>query len=250
MRYAPTLSEIVSPGRSPISTTTMPAPSSSPIGSPIATRPLDTTVIGSDRPAAEAFVGRDPLDQGRSVPFDRPRRQSVAEHERQVAPVHTRASQRGGGGDRERPAEVGPTDVLVARGRPRTSRRSPPDRSRSVPRPRRRRRTDGARRRAPWHGRGATAAGPRSAGCPPRVPIRHPGRRRARNLADRFRPLGRCRHRARSSAAIRAGVPLGAVRRPRSSTRSIRCSQASNSGAGRRPSTWRTYWASWNDVDW
>ncbi len=40
------------------------------------------------------------------------------------------------------------------------------------------------------------------------------------------------------------------MRRPAESTSSMRASQSSNSGAGRRPSTSRRYSASWNDVLW
>ena len=197
------------------------------------------------RPSAQEFLGHDPLDQVGAVPFDRPRRQPVAEHDRQITPLPARTSRRGGGVGRERTAEIRATDVLVARAgrgchrdRGATGRGQCRDHPGGVEGVTHRVARPGMVEQQPQPRCGRHAAS-QPVRCPP-GPASPP--RCARSGARR------------SSREVQGGhecgaLRVGAVRRPRSSTRSIRCSHASNSGAGRRPSTRRRYWASWNDVD-
>lgn len=97
---------------------------------------------------------------------------------------------------------------------------------------------DGAMQHAPQPGRqdGAAAVPPGSIGTTPRPQALSPATAQARAIA-RANGAG-----SASRSRMAPSVPVSAM--------PIRSSHASNSGAGLRPSTRRTYSASWNEVLW
>ncbi len=270
----PRLSGELRPGRSPISTTTQRQPSAWPIGSPMATRPCSTTATGAIvQPGSWRSSGSSEAEQRWCVALHRQRRQSVGDDDAEIGTVLPRRRRRAARARRRRGCGRGRAAADRPRGRrPRCAAAGSADRALRSRCTAHRQRVTGAPRRAPEHGRAGSRARRGRHGSCRRGRARCAPESAAAVRARGWRPHGApaatgrtaAHRRRRTSSAIRlirlaarrapakaGGTPSGcAASRPSASKMPIRSSQASNSGAGRSPSTRRAYSASWNEVVW